>query len=89
MKKACFFWLLFLCGCAPQKIWFNPTRNFTQAQADLHDCQQSGAVSAPNGAPDQRIEQPRREGDPVSACMKVRGYYLVDKKFAEAYRRAE
>jgi hypothetical protein len=68
MKKAFFFWLLFLCGCAPQKIWFNPTRNFTQAQTDQHECQQSGEVSA---------------------CMKARGYYLVDKKFADTYRRAE
>jgi hypothetical protein len=89
MKKAIFFWLLFLAGCAPQRMWFNPTRNFSQSQADLHDCQHSGGTPAPNGAGGERSEQPEGESDPVSSCMKARGYYLVDMKYADAYRSAE
>ncbi len=93
MKKAFFFCLFFLCGCASSKvsskIWFNPTRNYTQAQADLHNCQESGEVPAPKGAPDQEAEQSGRESDPISACMKARGYYQVNKKFDEVYRGTE
>lgn len=89
MKKFLFFWLLFLWGCAPQNIWFNPTRNFTQSQTDLDECQHSGGAPVTNRSPDREIEEPREESDPTAACMKARGYYLVDKKYADVYRNAE
>jgi hypothetical protein len=89
MKKTLLFWMLVLCGCAPQKMWFNPTRNFTQAQADLYGCQQAGEAPPLSGAAGPGLEPSWGESEPVSACMKARGYYLVDKKFADAYRNAE
>jgi hypothetical protein len=70
MKKASFFLLLFLCGCAPQKIWFSPAKNYAEAEQDYHYCQNKPAGS-------------------TAECMKAKGYYLVDKKFADVYRNVK
>ena len=90
MKKACLFWLLFLCGCAPQKIWFSPAKNYVEAEQDYRSCQKTPSVpansSASDSAPDN--EAGERTGS-VAECMKAKGYYLVDKKFADVYRNAK
>jgi len=69
MKKAFFFCLLLLCGCAPQKIWFSPAKSYAEAEQDYRQCQSMPGSTA--------------------ECMKAKGYYPVDKKFADVYRNAK
>jgi hypothetical protein len=90
MKKAFFFWLLFLCGCAPQKMWFSPAKNYAEAEQDYRQCQSmpagSGYSPPSDSAPGRGAGQ---QTGTVAECMKAKGYYLVDKKFADVYRNAK
>lgn len=84
------FALLLSFGCAPSRVWVNPSKNGDEAQKDFRECQYDANKSSytPYGDGRSPISAGVQEGFQsvtlMNDCMRLRGYYLVNKYQHEA-----